>query len=133
MKNKKKNLNLHLLALLIFSTYYLSSLLLFNSIPLNPRDNLEINQVYNHVISKIINGELQSHRVFLAGEFKWFYLDRIFYPLNVVHIILSDKQFFFSKKYLIRLFLIFFFIFFQKIFFLIKKHTVFLEQYFTQL
>ena len=133
MKNKKKNLNLHLLALLIFSTYYLSSLLLFNSIPLNPRDNLEINQVYNHVISKIINGELQSHRVFLAGEFKWFYLDRIFYPLNVVHIILSDKQFFFFEEISNKIISYFSFYLFSKNFFFNKKHTVFLEQYFTQL
>ena len=121
MKNKKKNLNLHLLALLIFSTYYLSSLLLFNSIPLNPRDNLEINQVYNHVISKIINGELQSHRVFLAGEFKWFYLDRIFYPLNVVHIILSDKQFFFFEEISNKIISYFSFYLFSKNFFFNKK------------
>ena len=82
-----KHLNLHITALIIFSSYYLLSLLLFNSVVLYPHDNLEINTVYNHIISKIYRGDLNSFKLFLSGEFKWFYLDKVLYPINFFHII----------------------------------------------
>ena len=95
-----KNLNLHISAILIFSIYYLFSLLLFNSVVISPHDNLEISSVYNHVISKIYNGDPDSYKIFLSGEFEWYYLDRIFYPINLFHILIDDKQFYFFEEIL---------------------------------
>ncbi len=95
---KKKNL--HLFALLIFSTYYLFSLLFFNNIVINPHDNLEILAVYNHIISKIYKGDFSSYKIFLSGEFKWYYLDTILYPKNILHFFTNDKQFYFLEEIL---------------------------------
>ena len=96
----KKKINLHLFALLIFSIYYLFSLLIFNNVVINPHDNLEISAVYNHIISKIYKGELSSYKIFLSGEFKWYYLDSILYPKNILHFFANDKQFYFLEEIL---------------------------------
>ena len=96
----KKKINLHLFAILIFSIYYLFSLLIFNNVVINPHDNLEISAVYNHIISKIYNGDFNSYKIFLSGEFKWYYLDTILYPKNILHFFTSDKQFYFLEEIL---------------------------------
>jgi len=121
----KKNHNLHLIALLIFSTYYLLSLLIFNAVVLNPHDNLQFGPVLNHVISKIINGELESYKIFLAGEFKWYYLDKIFYPFNIFHLIFDNKQFYFFEQILKNIISYFSFYLFSKSFFNNKTHSIF--------
>ena len=95
-----KNINLHISALLIFSIYYLLSFLLFNSVVVNPHDNLEISSVYNHIISKIYRGDFYSYKIFLSGEFKWYYLDTVLYPINLLHLIVDDKQFYFFEEIL---------------------------------
>jgi hypothetical protein len=95
-----KNINLHISALLIFSIYYLLSFLLFNSVVVNPHDNLEISSVYNHIISKIYRGDFDSYKIFLSGEFKWYYLDTVLYPINLLHLIVDDKQFYFFEEIL---------------------------------
>lgn len=94
---KKNNLSLkyHIYALIIFSFYYLLSLALFDEVIIKIHDNLDNLVVYDHIISRIINGEIDSYKSFLSGEFKWFYLDRIFYPLNLLHLIFNDKTFYF--------------------------------------
>ena len=94
----------HIYALLIFSTYYLLSFVLFQEIVIKVHDNLEILVVNNHVISKIINGEIYSYKVFLSGEFKWYYLEKIFYPLNLFHLILDDKSFYFFEEIIKKVF-----------------------------
>ena len=96
----KKKINLHLFALLIFSIYYLFSLLIFNNVVINPHDNLEISAVYNHIISKIYKGDFNSYKIFLSGEFKWYYLDTILYPKNILHFFTGDKQFYFLEEIL---------------------------------
>jgi len=119
-----KNYNLHIISLLIFSTYYLSSLLIFNGVVINPHDNLEINQVYNYVISKIINGDLESYKIFIGGEFKWHYLDKIFYPVNIFHLILDNKQFYFFEEILNKIISYSSFYLFSKSFFNNKIHSI---------
>ena len=119
-----KNYNLHIISLLIFSTYYLSSLLIFNGVVINPHDNLEINQVNNHVISKIINGNLESYKIFIGGEFKWHYLDKIFYPVNIFHLILDNKQFYFFEEILNKIISYSSFYLFSKSFFNNKIHSI---------
>ena len=119
-----KNYHLHIIALLIFSTYYLFSLLIFNAVVINSHDNLQINQVYNHVISKIINGEFESYKIFLAGEFKWHYLEEIFYPLNIFHLIFDNKQFYFFEEILNKIISYFSFYLFSKSFFNNKIYSI---------
>ena len=119
-----KNYNLHIISLLIFSTYYLSSLLIFNGVVINPHDNLEINQVNNHVISKIINGDLESYKIFIGGEFKWHYLDKIFYPVNIFHLILDNKQFYFFEEILNKIISYLSFYLFSKYFFNNKIYSI---------
>ena len=94
----------HIYALLIFSIYYLLSFVLFQEIVIKVHDNLDILVVNNHVISKIINGEIYSYKVFLSGEFKWYYLEKIFYPLNLFHLILDDKSFYFFEEIIKKVF-----------------------------
>jgi len=119
-----KNYHLHIIALLIFSTYYLFSLLIFNAVVINSHDNLQVNQVYNHVISKIINGEFESYKIFLAGEFKWHYLEEIFYPLNIFHLIFDNKQFYFFEEILNKIISYFSFYLFSKSFFNNKTYSI---------
>ena len=102
---KKKIFNLHILPFLIFLIYYLYSLIIFEAVVVSPHDNLEIEAVYDRIISRILKGDFNSYRIFLSGEFKWYYLDRIFYPVNLFHVILSDKQFYFFKEVIEKLFL----------------------------
>lgn len=94
----KKNINLHILSLIIFSIYYLFSFIVFETVVINSHDNLEIDVVSDRVISKILLGDFNSYKIFLSGEFKWHYLDRIFYPINLLNTVLSDKQFYFFQE-----------------------------------
>ena len=119
-----KNFNLHIIALLIFSSYYLLSLLIFNAVVINPHDNLEITPVYNHVISRMINGDFESYKIFLAGEFKWHYLEKIFYPINIFHLIFDDKQFYFFEEISFKIISYFSFYLFSKSFFNKKQHSI---------
>ncbi len=119
-----KHLNLHITALFILSSYYLLSLLLFNAVVLYPHDNLEINTVYNHVISKIYRGDLNSFKLFLSGEFEWFYLDKVLYPINLFHIIFSDKHYYFFIEILEKIAAYFSFYLFSKSFSKNKKYSV---------
>ena len=92
--------HLHIFALAILSIYYFFCLLFFGEIILNPHDNLDHNIVYNHIISKIYSGQSESIKIFLSGEFKWYFLDEIFYPINIFHLILNDKIFYFFEEIL---------------------------------
>ena len=96
----KKNYNLHILSLIIISTYYLSSLLIFNGVVISPHDNLDITAVNDHIIGKIINGDFTAAGNFLSGEIKWFYIETIFYPFNLLHLVLEDKEFYFFSEIL---------------------------------
>ena len=59
-----------------------------------------ISEVYDHIISKIYSGQSESIKIFLSGEFKWYFLDEIFYPINIFHLILNDKIFYFFEEIL---------------------------------
>ena len=95
----KKNFN-HFIALLLLSISYFSSLLIFGEIVINPHDNLDITTVYDHIVSRLINGHKESLNIFLSGNFKWYYLDEILYPINIFHLFLEDKSFYFFEEIL---------------------------------
>ena len=121
----KKNYNLHILSLIIFSTYYLFSFIVFETVVVNPHDNLEIEAVLDHVISRIFRGDFDSYKVFLSGEYKWHYLDRIFYPINLLLTLLSDKQFYFFKEILEKIISYFSFYLLGKFLFKNKTYSIF--------
>ena len=100
MINSKKDIISHLIALFILSIGYLISLFFFREIVLNPHDNLEIGPVYNSIISKIYSGDFDSLLILQAENFKWFFLDKILYPINIFQLFLSDKQFYFFEEFL---------------------------------
>jgi hypothetical protein len=129
----KKNHNFHILSLSIFSIYYLFSLITFKEIVIFPYDTLEMGVVIDHVISRMFRGDYDSYKVFLSGEFKWFYLDRIFYPTNLVHIFLNDKQFYFFYEIVEKLISYFSFYLLGKFLFKNKVNSIFGAIFYTTL
>jgi len=67
---------------------------------INPWDNLDITAVNDHIIGKIFNGNFDAASNFLSGQIKWFYIETIFYPFNLLHLILDDKEFYFVSEIL---------------------------------
>tara|TARA_A100001011_G_scaffold334432_1_gene362779 strand:+ start:1547 stop:3292 length:1746 start_codon:yes stop_codon:yes gene_type:complete len=98
--NSKKDITSHFIAILILSIGYLISLFFFGEIVINPHDNLEIGPVFNSIISKVYLGNFESLLILQAENFKWFYLDKILYPINIFQVFLSDKQFYFFEEFL---------------------------------
>ena len=77
---------------------YIFSLLLFGKVIVEPHDNLNHLVPYDHIISEIYNGNLDAIKIFLSGNFKWYFLEEIFYPINLLHLIGNDKFFYFSEN-----------------------------------
>lgn len=106
MQNLKKNNNIfvnnynHLFALTLLLAYYFLSLIIFKQVVINPHDNLDHSVVYDHIIGKIINGDPAAASYFLSDQIKWFYIENIFYPINLLHLILDDKQYYFVVEIL---------------------------------
>ena len=100
MKSLIVKYNYHFLALLILSSYYSISLIFFGNVIIDPQETLTLQVPFNHIVSQIYNGNPESLKIFLSGEFRWFYLDRILYPINLFTIILGDKTFFFFEEIL---------------------------------
>ena len=87
----------HILFLFIISFTYFLPLIIFGQIIIDPFDNLESVAVYDYVISKIWNGNFSSVEYFLAGEIKWYHLERILLPKNILHLFLDSKSFYFTQ------------------------------------
>ena len=87
-------------------------------------DNLENIAVYNHVTSNIYNGDFEAYKIFLSGEFKWYYIDKIFFPINIFHLIFNDKQYFFLIEILQSVIAYFSFYLFSKSFLKNKSHAI---------
>ena len=87
----------HIFSLILLLIYYPLSIVFFKEIVVNPIDNLDILVVYDHVIGNIINGNFDAIKYFLAGTLKWYYIEYIFHPTNLFHLILDDKQFYFTN------------------------------------
>jgi len=121
----KKNFNLHILSLIIFLIYYLFSFIVFDTVVIKSLDNLDIEAVFAHITSRIFRGDFDSYKIFLSGEFKWYYLDRIFYPTNLLHTFLSDKQFYFFKEIIEKLVSYFSFYLLGKFLFKNKTYSIF--------
>ena len=104
MNLSKKTNYLHIIFISILATHYFVPLILIGQIVINIHDNLDIGVVYDHVISRIYKGDFESVNYFLSGEIKWYYLQKLFYPINVLHYFLSDEFFYYTNDILKRIF-----------------------------
>ena len=106
----------HLFFLILLFFHYFFSLIFVGEIIIDPRDGIEIYSVHDHIISKIYKGNIDSVTYFLSGEFKWYYLENLFFPINILHYILNDKFFYFTNDVLIKIFAYFSFYLLAKFF-----------------
>ena len=106
----------HLFFLTLLFLHYFFPLIFVGEIIVDPRDSLEIYTVQDHIISKIYKGYSDSLSYFLSGEFKWYYLENLFFPINILHYVLNDKLFYFTNDLLIKIFAYFSFFLLAKFF-----------------
>ena len=104
MKLSNKTNLLHLFFLSLLATTYVFPLIIIGQVTVYPHDNLDSGFVLDHIISKIYRGDFDSVSYLLGGTIKWYYLEEIFYPINILHYFLSDKFFYFSDVILKKLF-----------------------------
>ena len=83
--NKKEEVKVHLIFLFILSLYYLIPYFLVGELILKSTDLLDSGVVYNHIIGRIYRGDFESLNLFIAGEFKWYFLQRILQPLTLLY------------------------------------------------
>ena len=110
MNLSKSNYQTHIYFISLIAIHYLISIIFIGQVIVEPHDNLEFGVVYDHVISKIYKGDIEKLNYFLSGEIKWYYLEKLFYPINILHYILNDKLFYFTNDILKKLFAYFSFI-----------------------
>ncbi|RZO49194.1 MAG: hypothetical protein EVA76_02735, partial [Candidatus Pelagibacterales bacterium] len=98
MNSTYKTNHIHLLFIFLLSLNYIIPLIFFGQVIIVPHDNLDGGVVYDHIISKIYKGNIESINYFLAGNIKWYYFEELFYPINILHYVLNDKLFYFSDE-----------------------------------
>ena len=98
----KKNY-IHILFASLLAVHYVVPLIFIGQVAVNPHDNLDGGVVFDHIISKIYKGDLESISYFLSGKIKWYYMEELFYPINILHYFLSDKFFYFTDEILKKL------------------------------
>ena len=104
MNSSKSNYQTHFYFISLIAIHYLISIICVGQIIVDPHDMLDGRIVYDHVISKIYKGDIEKLNYFLSGEIKWYYLEKLFYPTNILHYLLNDKLFYFTNDILKKLF-----------------------------
>lgn len=94
-KGKQIFLKLHISSFLsiFLLSGYIFSYILFGNFFFIPYDFLDIYIPHTHMISKLINGDIDHLNYFLSGNFKWYHLDKIFFPINSLHLFFDVKAF----------------------------------------
>jgi len=92
----KSNYQTHIFFISFIAIHYLISIICVGQVVVEPHDYLDTVVVYDHIISKIYKGDVESVSYFLSGEIKWYFLEKLFYPINILHYVLSDKSFYFT-------------------------------------
>ena len=110
MNLSKSNYQTHIYFISLIAIHYLVSIICVGQIIVEPHDMLDTTVVINHIVSKIYKGDIESLNYFLSGEIKWYYLQKLFYPTNILHYVLDDKLFYFTNDILKKLFAYFSFI-----------------------
>ena len=93
----------HLFFISLLAVHYVIPLIFLGQITVSPHDNLDGGVVFDHIISKIYKGDVESISYFLSGEIKWYYIEELFYPINILHYFLNDKLFYFTDDILKKL------------------------------
>ena len=96
MNLPKSNYQTHFYFISFIAIHHLISIICVGQIVVDPRDVMEVRVVYDHVISEIYKGDIEKLSYFLSGEIKWYFLEKLFYPINILHYVLSDKSFYFT-------------------------------------
>ena len=104
MNLSKKTSYLHIIFISILATHYFVPLIFMGQVVININDNLDIGVVYDHIISKIYKGDFESINYFLSGEIKWYYVQKLFFPINVLHYFLNNEFFYYTNDILKRIF-----------------------------
>ena len=104
MNLSKSNYQAHFYFIFLIAIHYLISIIFVGQIIVEPNDNLDVTVVYDHIISKIYKGNFESLSYFLSGEIKWYYLEKLLYPTNILHYLLNDKLFYYTTDILEKLF-----------------------------
>ena len=103
MNLSNKTNYVHLFFISFLAVHYVIPLIFIGHVVINIHDNLDIGVVYDHIISKIYKGDVESISYFLSGEIKWYYLQKLFYPINILHYVLNDEFFYFTNDILKKL------------------------------
>ena len=104
MNLSNKTSYVHLFFISFLAVHYVVPLIFLGHVVVSIHDNLDIDVVYDHIISQIYKGNLESVSYFLSGEIKWYYLEKLFYPTNILHYLLNDKLFYYTNDILEKLF-----------------------------
>ena len=56
-------------------------------------DSLEAGPVFDSIIANIYRGSFNSYNILLSGEYRWFYLEEILFPVNLLHLIFKLEDF----------------------------------------
>ena len=102
LNNNNKTLY-HFFFLFIISLKFILPFLIFNDITLFYIDALDSEIVYNKIIGKILNGNLNSINLFLGGEFPINFLRRIHQPYMYVYALLNTEHAYFFLDTLIKI------------------------------
>ena len=83
--------NRHNISLIILSLNYIFPFLLFGKITLFYVDALDSEIVYNYILGKIYNGNIEATQFFLGGTIKIEYLRRLLQPFSLFYSILKTE------------------------------------------
>ena len=89
-----------IVGLIVLFLYYLFSYSIFGKIIIAPHDNLDHGVVVDSVISRIFNGDFDAISIFLGGSLKWYFLEEILFPINILHLMFEIKTFYFVEDIL---------------------------------
>ena len=114
MNLSNKTNYVHLFFISFLAIHYVAPLIFIGQVVIGIHDNLDIGVVYDHIIAKIYKGDVESISYLLSGEIKWYYFQKLFYPINILHYFLNNEIFYFTNDIIKKLLPYFSFYLFAK-------------------
>ncbi len=99
--NIKNKYHVFFISLLLIN--YVFPLLVFNKITLFYHDNLDSMVVYNHVLGNFFRGDIESVKIFLAGEIKIEYLRHLLKPFSLLYGIFNTELAYWITDFLVKI------------------------------
>ncbi len=105
MSENSKNIKTqyHFIFISLLLVNYFFPLLIFGDVTLFYNDKLDSELVYNKILGKIYKGDLDSINIFLAGEIKFEYLRRLFYPYSLLYAIFNFELAYWISDFLVKI------------------------------